>query len=109
MDKFGVLKLLSSLFDAYKLNNGQSLGTNSTSLDVESLLSPLKNLIANGYNQKQNSTATTTPTTTAKDAKINQNTKLLPLQNKMLSTMNSHDQFVKRVNENLNKNAALKH
>lgn len=104
MDKFGVLKLLSSLFDAYKQKGEHSSNANANAFDVESLLSPLKNLIGGGSNQKEQSPTTLS---TQKDQLVNNKT-FKPLQNKMLSTMNSHDQIVNRVKNNANKNITVK-
>ena len=98
MDKLGVLKLLGSLFDFYKQKSSSSPPENSTPVDIESMLSPLKNLV-NAQNKPNsspplNAKAEKTPPLPPKTA---------PLQAKMISIMNSHDQIVDRVKNNLNK------
>ena len=104
MDKFGVLKLLSSLFDVYKQKGGQNSSGGGNSFDLESLLSPLKNLVNNNTNQKENSPVNLS----TNQQQIGENKSFRPLQNKMLSTMNSHDQIVNRVKNNVNKNLTVK-
>lgn len=94
MDKFGVLKVLSSLFDLYKQNSKGSSSKSSLPFDVENLLSPLKNLVGDKNNSSNQSAVP--PTQTKPPV-------LAPLQNKMLSIMNSHDQIVERVKSNSNR------
>lgn len=94
MDKFGVLKLLSSLFDLYKKNSTPNSSKSSGDFDVDKLLSPLKNII-NSNGQKNDSSKIQQPIKTP--------TATVPLQSKMLYTMQSHDQIVERVKNNVNK------
>ena len=85
MDKFGIFKLLSGFFDLYKntpSNDGEKSINNSEN--------PAQNLINSLFN---NSKSNVSPTPVEKK----------PLQSQMLSTMKNHDEFVKRVKENLKK------
>jgi len=79
MDKFGIFKLLNSFFNFYEQNKGVS----SSKADS----TPPLNL-ANLFGEKpQNAEQKPTPQRTAPP----------PLQSSMLSIINSHDEFVKRV------------
>ena len=78
MDKFGIFKLLNSFFDYYK-ENKKDLPENI-------------NAIFNGLTGKP------------EEKPVDKNTKApeikpMPLQHKMLSTIKSHDELVKRVLE----------
>lgn len=81
MDKFGIFKLLNSFLDNYKtpLTKDSPLGDQNSKTD--SLLDGLKSLIP----EKQ---ATPKPSQPP-----------YPLQKNMISTMQNHDEFVKRVRE----------
>ncbi len=81
MDKFGIFNLLNSFFSFNKTENGQN--TNSTSQNSDLL----SNLISSLQNNKS----------PENKGEKNLSTPPLPLQNSMLSTINSHDQIVKRV------------
>lgn len=74
MDKFGIFKLLNSFLDNYK-----NQATNTTAPDT--LLNGIETL----FPKKSNPPKPSDPP--------------YPLQKNMLSTMQSHDQFVKRVKE----------
>ena len=88
MDKFGIFKLLNSFFNFYEQNKSVS------SSEADS--APPINL-ANIFGEKpQNNTS-------QKNAP--QRATLPPLQSSMLSTINSHDELVKRVKS---KNSAPK-
>ncbi len=79
MDKFGIFKLLNSFFNFYEQNKGVSAS--------ETPNAPAINL-ANLLGEKPQPSATqSAPTRSAPP----------PLQSSMLSTINSHDEFVKRV------------
>ena len=80
MDKFGIFKLLGSFLDAYK-NQNQKPQEN-----IDENQNPLLKILSS----KPNSAP---PQKTAYTA--------MPLQQNMLFTMHSHDEFVKRVNKNL--------
>jgi hypothetical protein len=84
MDKFGIFNLLNSFFS---LNRQKSQSTdnenNKTSLD--SILSTLTNSLKNNTPNKEEPPKKQAP--------------FAPLQSSMLSTMSSHDQFIKRVKE----------
>ena len=82
MDKFGIFNLLGSFLDAYK-NQAQERPEN-TGENQNPLLKMLTNQNKTPSPQKP------VPT-------------MVPLQQNMLSTMHSHDEFVKRVNKNLKK------
>lgn len=81
MDKFGIFKLLNSFFSFY--SNAQKENSNS---DKKEELTPLTNILSSL--EKKNSPPIEKPVTPA------------PLQAQMLSTMRSHDEFVKRVKNN---------
>lgn len=92
MDKFGIFKLLNSFLNFYEQNKTSSNAQppeqkneqNATKTDnFSDLLSGIF---------KNQSTPTTTPTPTKKS--------FAPLQSSMLYTMNSHDEFIKRVKQN---------
>ena len=95
MDKFGIFKLLNSFFNLYGQKNQENPQT--TNSDGEPQSNPLLSIL-NGLNNKtpQNSGANNT---TNNNAKKTENKPFLPLQENMLSTMNSHDEFVKRVTQ----------
>ena len=94
MDKLGVLRLLNSLFDFYKQKSNSVDKETPAPFDVESLIAPLKNMINNQkVNEQPKRSAPSQPPPPVK----------APLQSKMLSVMNSHDQIVERVKNNLNK------
>ena len=87
MDKFGIFKLLNSFFNFYEQNKSDSP---SEAGDT----SPIN--LANLFGEKpQNAAQKPTPQRTAPP----------PLQSSMLSTINSHDELVKRVKS---KNSAPK-
>ncbi len=102
MDKFGVFKILSSLFDFYKSQNENSkpiFTDNSTSspLDMIKGLSSLfsnKTPVENNSTQKENSLSHN-----LESKKPSQEKDFLPLQQGMISVMKNHDDFVKRVKD----------
>ena len=87
MDKFGIFKLLNSFFNFYEQNKG-NFNSNSSPVktDTPNPLNSILNSINNKIQQEQ-----------PKQEKITQ--QAIPLQSSMLSTMNSHDEFIKRVKE----------
>ena len=85
MDKFGIFKLLNGFFDLYK-----NTPSNDGEKSINSSENPAQNLISSLLN---NSKPKVSPTPVEKK----------PLQSQMLSTMKNHDEFVKRVNQNLKK------
>ena len=104
MDKFGIFNLLTNFLGQKNNqsntnttvdNNKQNPSNTSSNNLFQSILSLLNN------NSTSNSTADTpTPAPTNPQTKSVNN---LPLQNAMLSTMSSHQQFILRV-QNKNKN-----
>ena len=85
MDKFGIFKILNSFFNFYEQNKNASQENQPNMFN--SLLSSLTNP------KDQN----TQPQVQKKQE--NSPSPAHPLQSSMLSVMNSHDQFVKRVKE----------
>ena len=81
MDKFGIFNLLGSFLDAYKkqAQNPQENLTKSPN--------PLSNIFSSLPSPKPTENNPSPPPT--------------PLQQSMVATMRSHDEFVKRVNKNL--------
>jgi len=104
MEKFGVFKLLSSLFDSYS-ENSQGKSENDSSLKQvknnglgDLLFSFLgKN---NAFSQNRNNNENSSPETNRENLSPSKNFKGAPLQNNMLFTMRSHDAAVKRIKEN---------
>ncbi len=92
MDKFGIFNLLNSFFPLGKTENGQNTSPSSQNSD---LLSNLISSLTNNKNPENKS-------------ENNLSAPPLPLQNSMLSTINSHDAIVKRVKENSAKHPVLK-
>lgn len=84
MDKFGIFKLLSGFLDIYKQSCSKNEQTKKSSDTKENLLSSL--LKPHEPEQKPSQTQP------------------IPLQNNMLTTMRTHDEFVKRV-----KSTAINH
>ena len=104
MEKFGVFKLLSSLFDSYRGNGSANedktiyteSGKNKGLGDI--LFSFLgKN---NAFSQNLNNSETSTTETNRENLAPSKNFKGAPLQNGMIITMRSHDAAVKRIKEN---------
>jgi hypothetical protein len=81
LDKFGIFKLLNSFFSFY--SNAQKENSNS---DKKENLAPLTNILS----------SLETKNTPPKEKPLPP----APLQAQMLSTMRSHDDFVKRVKNN---------
>ncbi len=81
MDKFGIFKLLNSFLDFYGKNSNQGS-------------SPLSSLFKGFSSPKERENVQSAPQNDLKQKKEN-----APLQQQMLSTMRSHDNFVKRVSE----------
>lgn len=81
MDKFGIFSLLNSLLNTNKPSSDNGGELNKTTSDTSAVIS---NLLGSLTKPKES-----TPK--------NINTPPFPLQQNMLGTMNSHDEFVKRV------------
>jgi hypothetical protein len=92
MDKFGIFNLLGSLLNQNSTQNQQNVG-NSNNQKTD-LLSSLSSLFSN----KLAENSTTTPETKKEVRPIFSSPP--PLQYKMIHTMTSHDEFVKRVKKN---------
>ncbi len=100
MDKFGIFKMLSSLFDFYKSQNENSkpISTDNSTSSPLDMIKGLSSLFSNKTPLGENSTqknnfyshnvANKTPP---------QKKDFLPLQQGMISVMKNHDDFVKRV------------
>lgn len=83
MDKFGIFNLLNSFFSLGKNGNGQNSENSTATNDL------LNNLLSSFSNNKKSEIK----------SEKNVSAPPMPLQNSMLSTINSHDQIVKRVRE----------
>ncbi len=92
MDKFGIFNLLNSFFSLGKTENGQT--ENNSPQSAELLSNFLSSFAGNKKVDNDNKKDCLAPP--------------LPLQNSMISTINSHDQIVKRVKENSAKHTVLK-
>ncbi len=95
MDKFGIFKLLNSFLNLSSPQNGQPNdgvdANSSTNSDlISSLLSSLNSDVKPNSNPKRQPTNAHNGEQVAKPANK-------PLQRQMLLTINSHDEFVKRV------------
>ena len=92
MDKFGIFNLLNSFFPLNAQNSEQTSNLKSTNGLANNLISSLgKSLFS------QTDTAQTDAKSLPKESE-----KMLsphPLQKGMISTINSHDEFVKRVKQ----------
>ncbi len=87
MDKFGIFKLLNSFLSPSANNKTDGEKENSANGDI--LKSLLSSLSSNSTDKKD--TAPVAPKPTTKPT--------VPLQSGMLYTMNSHDEFIKRVKQ----------
>ena len=94
MDKFGIFNILNSFFSK---NNNQSQQTDSVSPEKSNgqndFLGGLLSSLTNSNQAQQSSAKPQKPQATTKE------TPPLPLQAQMLSTMRSHDDFIKRVKQ----------
>lgn len=91
MDKFGIFKLLNNFLSNSEQKSSTDTGeNNANSINSPDLFSSLiKNLSdKSGASQQQKT-----------DNNINHAKQTPPLQAQMISTINSHEQFVKRVKE----------
>jgi len=88
MDKFGIFKLLNSFFS---LNDDKNTSSSPDKKNPEDALSAILSSLSNKN----------TDTTPAKpSAPTTPERKTVPLQKNMISVMNSHDEFIKRVKRN---------
>lgn len=83
MDKFGIYKLLNSFFDYYRKSSNENK-EDGKGFNLSSLLPFNKPAQENTSAQKEPSSQPIVNT---------------PIQSPLLSAMNQHDQFVKRVKE----------
>lgn len=105
MDNFNILKVLSSLIGNKNTDPISQNQKNASAFNTESingLINAFKNFTQNQSQKNGNQVENATnENSQSKTEKPNENaippTVLPPLQYSMLSTMNSHDQFVKRV------------
>ena len=86
MDKFGIFNLLNSFFSLNSQNAPQKSNESATSA-FDKILSSLANSVPKKDNALNNKSAEQSKKTFA------------PLQSAMLSTMQSHDEFLKRVKQ----------
>ncbi len=92
MDKFGIFNLLNSFFPLTNQKNQESTAENSASSFASNLVSSLGKTLFSQTSAPQKNQPNT--------EKENPNQlPPLPLQQNMLLTINSHDEFVKRVKE----------
>lgn len=87
MDKFGIFKLLNSFLSPSANNKTDGEKENSANGDI--LKSLISSLSSNNSDKKD--TAPVAPKPPTKPT--------VPLQSGMLYTMNSHDEFIKRVKQ----------
>jgi len=90
MDKFGIFNLLNSFFPLNFTKKGQSGAGDGASELTNNLFSTLGKNLFNGTNAGQKNQQNNAN-------EISKQTVPLPLQKNMLSTINSHDEIVKRV------------
>ena len=96
MDKFGIFKLLNSFFNFYEQSkSNSSTQENKNSGGFSDFLS--------AFNSQQNQPQTQNVSAPNPAEKKPAERVLPPLQTSMLSTMNSHDEFIKRVKNRNNK------
>ncbi len=93
MDKFGIFKLLNSFLSQNGQNNTSQTENPLGAQNNENPLATLLNSLTKGTKSSADNISPPAPKTQ------NDNKTFAPLQSAMLSTMNSHDQFVKRVKE----------
>jgi hypothetical protein len=92
MDKFGIFKLLNSFLNFYEQNKTSSNVQPPEQKNEQNATKTnnFSDLLSGIF--KNQSTPPATPTPTKKS--------FAPLQSSMLYTMNSHDEFIKRVKQN---------
>ena len=107
MDKFGIFKLLNSFLDLYSKNSQNSFsettqntkqfstGSEVGSPSVSDLLSSLLGKNNKPSERQQPNTGTQNSVPATKPQIVNN--AFPPLKDKMLYTMNAHDEFVKKV------------
>lgn len=100
MDKFGIFKLITSLFDFYKQNKTE----NDSDSDINSKESSFETPKKQNEQTIPNSKKETSPN----DSRKLPNYAAVPLKSQMIKTITSHDELVKRVNAKNNSNALTK-
>ena len=91
MDKFGIFNLLNSFLSANSAQEKNTDQENDTKNDtLGSVLSAIKNNLNTNNSNANKPKTDTTPS---------QPQPIKPLQRSMLSTMTSHDEFIKRVKQ----------
>ena len=101
MDKFGIFKLLNSFF---QLNGQQKEQNTPESKQNGTSIGDILSALNSGFSSLKNTSSPTPPNNTEKQTvktnvnKTNNNSHP-PLQASMLSVMNSHDDFIKRVKQ----------
>ena len=103
MDNSGIFKLLTDALAKSKDKNGNS-GAPFGGLNLGGIFQALKNFSSLSQPQKQDKDGLISTSNTPQNGTENKPTSqssivLPPLQSGMLSVMNSHDQFIKRVKE----------
>ncbi len=95
MDKFGIFNLLNSFLN-FSNSTGTEKETSPTPQNAQksgNILSTLTELL------NKNALGNSSQNTPAPAKNIQAETPPLPLQSQMISTMNSHDDFIKRVKD----------
>ena len=100
MDKFGVFKLLGSLFDFY-MKNYSSDKTVKNGAENSNGFNPLSGLFGKGFSEKSNQNSDISGKTASEKQNKSGNSYLkAPLQNSMLNVMKNHDLAVNRIRKN---------
>ena len=100
MDNFGIFKLLSSFYSAFsKQNQSENLGENAIGTETDTATADNGN---GNFSIKSNEKEALQKNPTQNSLTEKPTLGTIPLQSKMLNTMKSHDDFVKRV-KNSNK------
>lgn len=94
MDKFGIFNLLNSFFSSNAKNSTQGKDQNTDS--NPDILSAIKNILSPN-NAQTSAPQNNSPLKKESPSPKQQSELPKPLQASMLSTMRSHDEFVKRV------------
>ena len=100
MDNFGIFKLLNSFLNYYQTNSNDKNQADTT--DKKPFVSLVDNLFQT-VTDKQKQPSPQEKPKDAPDLNYLESPSAKPLQSRMLSTMQSHDLFIKRVMEK-NKN-----
>lgn len=99
MEKFGIFKLLNSFFDFYAKNGGAMSNNNNVPKTEKPESRGLGDIVTSLFGNKSFSTTNQNTVSNANGDKTNLKPEFVkaPLQNSMLSVMQTHDQAVKRI------------